>query len=161
MNIREASKKDSQGIARLIRDLAEKFIIPEFSEKGRQQFLSSNDQNAIEEFFDDGFVYHVAEESGVIVGVVGIRQHSHLYHLFVAETHQGHGLSRKLWTVAMNRCLSAGEPRHFTVNSSNHAVGVYEAFGFKRTAGMQESHGVLYNPMSLLLNNNKHRPSEA
>lgn len=152
MNIREATKKDSHEIARLIRYQAEKFIFPEFSDKGRQQFLSSNDQRSIEGFFDDGFVYHVAEDSGVIVGVVGIRQNSHLYHLFVSETHQGHGLSRKLWTVAMNRCLSDGNTGNFTVNSSNNAVGVYEAFGFKRTAAMEESNGVLYNPMSLILN---------
>ena len=152
MNIREATKKDSESIASLIKDLAEKFIVLEFSEEGRNKFLSSNDQSSIEKFFDSGFIYHVAEKEGEIIGVVGIRDNSHLYHLFISESQQGSGLSRKLWEDAMRLCLEAGNTGKFTVNSSNNAVGVYEAFGFKRTSGMEESNGVLYNPMCLETN---------
>lgn len=152
MNIRQANKQDSASIASLIKDLAEKFIVAEFSEKGRNQFFSSNDQSSIEQFFDSGFIYHVAEEAEEIIGVVGIRDNSHLYHLFVAESQQGNGLARKLWEYAMRLCLAAGNPGSFTVNSSNNAVGVYEAFGFKRKGGMAESNGVLYNPMCLETN---------
>lgn len=152
MNIRKATKEDSESIASLIKDLAEKFIVSEFSAKGRHQFLSSNDQASIEKFIESGFIYHVAEEAGEIIGVIGIRDNSHLYHLFVAESQQGNGLSRKLWQNSMRLCLEAGNPGTFTVNSSNNAVGVYEAFGFKRKGGMEESNGVLYNPMCLEIN---------
>jgi len=37
----------------------------------------------------------------------------------------------------------------FTVNSSNHAVAVYESFGFVRTGPMQLAKGLYYNPMRM------------
>ena len=152
MDIREATKQDGKAIAELIRELAVKFIIPEFSAQGKNSFLDSNDQEAIEAFIDNGFHYYVAETLGNTVGVVGVRENSHLYHLFVSEAQQGKGLSRQLWELAKNKCLSNGNPGKFTVNSSNNSIGVYEAFGFRRTSGMEENNGVLYNPMLLEIN---------
>lgn len=152
MEIRKATLSDCDAIAKLIEELAIKFIVHEFSEFGKNQFLSSNDQERIAEFMNHGFEYHVAVGKNKIVGVVGMRENSHLYHLLVSEEHQGKGLSRELWELAKNKCLSKGNPGKFTVNSSNNAVGVYEAFGFKRTSAMEESNGVLYNPMLLEIN---------
>src|SRR5690606_40652166 len=79
-----------------------------------------------------GFDYHVAEVAGEIVGVVGMRDGSHVYHLFVAEEHQGRGLGRALWEHAKAECLRRGRPAAFTVNSSRGAVPIYERFGLDR-----------------------------
>jgi len=149
MMIRKATLNDSQTIADLIEKLAVKFIVHEFTDEGRATFLNSNNTSKIHQFIEQGFDYHVAEDKDEIVGVIGIRDNSHLYHLFVAESHQGQGLARVLWEHARERCLSRGYLGNFTVNSSNNAVQVYEAFGFVRTSGVKERNGVLYNPMKL------------
>ena len=58
--------------------------------------------------------YHVAEDAGRLVGVVAVRDNKHLYHLFVAEPHQGQGLARELWSVAKAACVAAGNSGEFT-----------------------------------------------
>lgn len=149
MDIRRADLADAKEIATLIGELSERFITGEFEPEAKRGFLQSNDLDAVTRFMESGFSYHVAETEGVTVGVVGVRDNSHLYHLFVGAAHHGKGLARQLWNVAMAECLNKGNPGVFTVNSSNNAVGVYERFGFVRTAPMQTKDGVTYNPMEL------------
>jgi GNAT superfamily N-acetyltransferase len=149
IKFRQASQSDSQPIAQLIEALAKQFIIHEFSEKGQQQFLRSNNQKAIEKFFEQGFIYHVAELDNQIIAVIGIRDNSHIYHLFVDHAYQGQGLSKQLWQIAKTKSIQVANPEKFSVNSSNYAVPVYESLGFKKVGDMQESHGVLFNPMVL------------
>nr|MBO2513883.1 hypothetical protein [Gammaproteobacteria bacterium] len=88
---------------------------------------------------------------GEIVGVVGMRDGSHVYHLFVAEEHQGRGLGRVLREHAKAECLRRGRPAAFTVNSSRGAVPIYERFGFRIAAPEQEVEGVRFVPMRLEL----------
>ena len=141
--IRPLDKVDIPAVAELLRVLSEKFIVHEFSESGRQQFLFNNSCVAIERFVSDGFRYHVAATRGEdIVGFVGIRDNRHLYHLFVAEPFQRRAIGRRLWEVARDECRSTGHTGPFTVNSSSHAVPVYERFGFRRTAPVQDHGGV-------------------
>lgn len=151
IEIRKAMLQDAVDIANIISDLAIKFITPEFSPQATAHFLNANNAAAINGFMQQGFVYFVAEIAGTssaeIIGCIGIRNHSHLYHLFINEAWQGQGLARKLWQHAMSYCEDQGNPGSYTVNSSNNAVKVYQALGFVRTAPMQQMHGVWFNPM--------------
>jgi ribosomal protein S18 acetylase RimI-like enzyme len=131
----------------LICTLAKKFITPEFSTPAREDFLSSNNGNSVEQNIKSGFTYFVATDSKQLVGVVGVKDNSHLYHLFVAEQYQGMGLARRLWGKAMDECKRLGNRGNFTVNSSNNAVDVYEKLGFERTGPTAEKDGVFFNPM--------------
>jgi ribosomal protein S18 acetylase RimI-like enzyme len=153
MEIRKATLIDANEIANLISGLAIKFITPEFSPEAAAHFLNANNEAAISGFIQQGFVYFVAESTGTtgaeIIGCIGMRNHSHLYHLFIDEMWQGQGLARKLWLQAMLYCEAQGNPGSYTVNSSNNAVMVYQALGFVRTAPMQQMHGVWFNPMQL------------
>jgi len=146
-NIREAKFNDSSEIGELIRVLAEKFITHEFDSKARTHFLSANDGNSVEKNMKSGFSYHVAADRGRIVGVVGVKNKSHLYHLFVAEDSQGKGLARKLWERALRELTSEGDTRVVTVNSSNDAIGFYKKLGFNQTGPVIEKEGIQYNPM--------------
>ena len=147
--IRPMVTADVPMVAELLRVLAEKYIAHEFVPAARASFLSKNDEAAIAQFVADGFRYHVAEVDGIIVGFVGVRDDRHLYHLFVAEPHHRRGIARRLWEVASAECRERGHTGAFTVNSSNNAVAVYERLGFRRTASVQDSGGVLFNPMAL------------
>ena len=146
-DIREANLNDSSEIGELIRVLAEKFITHEFDTKARTHFLSSNDGISVEKNMKSGFSYHVAADRGRIVGVVGVKDKSHLYHLFVAEDSQGKGFARKLWEKALRELTSQGDTKVITVNSSNNAIGFYKKLGFNQTGPVIEKEGIQYNPM--------------
>lgn len=103
----------------------------------------------IEECIQSVYMYHVAETGHGLVGVVGVKDNNHLYHLFVAEQYQHQGIARKLWRVAMQACLDKGNPGEFTVNSSSYARGVYKKLGFVEQSGPREKGGVVFFPMKL------------
>jgi GNAT superfamily N-acetyltransferase len=145
--IRLATVADAQAISELILPLATKFIAHEFSEEGQRNLLRSMEPDAIEGFFHAGHRYHVAEVEGRVVGVVGVRDNSHVHHLFVAEDHQRCGLARELWKVARIACLEAGNPGRFTVFSSKYALGVYRAFGFIESGPPEIKDEVIATPM--------------
>ena len=118
-----------------------------FSEEGQQNLLGSMEPGAIEGLFHAGHRYHVAELEGRVVGVVGVRDNSHVHHLFVAEDHQRCGLARELWKVARDTCLAAGNSGRFTVFSSTYALGVYRAFGFVESGPSEIKDEVIATPM--------------
>lgn len=156
--IRPLAPADIAAVAQLLAELARSSITPDFEPEAAEAFLRSNDAGAIRRMIDEGFQYWVAECGPAIVGFVGMRNHSHLFHLFVAQSHQRQGIARRLWEVARKACRAAGNPGRFTVNSSNNALPVYEAFGFRRSLPTQNTNGVLYNPMVL---DADHEASEA
>ncbi len=134
-------------MACLLRDLAREFIVHESPPEGASTFLRENDEAGIREYVARGFVYHVAEDDGLLAGFVAVRDRSHLFHMFVGKQWQGRGLARRLWEVARAAAIESGGSGEFTVNSSNHAVPVYESLGFVRTAPRQFTKGLYYNPM--------------
>lgn len=150
MKIRLGKINDSEEISNLLITLAERFIVSLFNDAGRENMLNSMTPDAIESFFHHGFRYHVGEAGGEIVGVIGMRDDSHLFHLFVDERYQGKGYSSDLWRVGQKACMDSGKnPGYFTVNSSLNAQDVYKHWGFRPTGGIREGGGVIDLPMKL------------
>ena len=149
MHVRRATIEDARAIGDLIRPLAEQYIVHEFSPEGAGNLLASLYAGAIGGYLASGYEYHVAEDDGVLVGVVGVRENIHLYHLFVADDYGGRGLARELWRVARDACREAGNVGEFTVNSSRFAVGMYRKFGFVQTGQPETRDGVTSIPMRL------------
>ena len=146
--IRPMVQDDVPAVAALLESLAREHILPEFAPEARALFLTKNNAHSIRELVQKGFRYHVAMVNDRLVGFVGTRDNSHLYHMFVANEFQRRGLGRRLWHIARAECLAAGNQGAFTVNSSNNAIAVYERFGFVRSGPVKDLGGVLYNPMS-------------
>ena len=150
MQIRPGVPDDASPISALIIDLARTFITMDFSPEGEANFLASADPASIARFFDEGFEYLVAEEHGRILGVVGMRDGTHLFHLFVERSVQGAGLGRDLWNQAKHRFSPADYRGDFTVNASRNAVGFYERLGFVRDGAEDIRGGVIAVPMRLV-----------
>lgn len=132
-----------------MRVLADEFIVHESSREQAANFARDNDEAGLRGFIAGGTVYHVAEVDGVIVGFIAIREKKHVFHMFVDKAHHRKGIARALWQAAR---AAAGDTDHtagFTVNASNYALPVYEAWGFTRTMPMQTKNGINYNPMQL------------
>lgn len=148
MQIRPLAEDDIPAVAALLRELALEFIVHESTLAGAANFLAENDQAGIRGFLARGHVYHVAAIGGEVAGFVAVRDDSHLFHLFVGKRWQRRGIARQLWQVAREQALARGGGA-FTVNSSNFAVPVYEAFGFVRAGPTLCAKGLYYNPMRL------------
>jgi GNAT superfamily N-acetyltransferase len=145
--IRLIEPADVEPAARLLCELASEFIVGEFGPPAQRRFLVENNAEAIRGFIANRFRYHVAEIDGELIGFVGVRERSHLYHLFVSKRWQGRGIGRQLWELAKSDCLASGHRGPFTVNSSSHAMPIYERWGFKRDGSARTSNGITYNPM--------------
>lgn len=152
MDIREAKQEDSESISKLICQLSAKYIAHELTSEGRETLMNSMVPAAIKKCIQSGFRYHVAEVENQIVGVVGVKDNSHLYHLFVAENYQRQGIALRLWKIACQACLDEGNPGEFTVNSSKYAEDIYKCLGFVVQSGLQDKNGVIYIPMKLTIN---------
>lgn len=149
IQIRPIGEADIPAVAQLLAALAARYILHECPPEAAAHFLGENSEAGLRSFIAQGHVYHVAMDGGELAGFVAVRARSHLFHLFVAEACQHQGLARRLWETARAAAIAAGGDGSFTVNSSNVAVGVYEALGFVRSAPMQSKHGLFYNPMTL------------
>lgn len=152
MIIRTATPADSELISKLVSQLSEKYITNEFSSKGRESLLKSMTPAAIKTYIQSGYRYHVAMLENKLVGVVGVKENRHLYHLFVDENHQRQGIASELWRVASQVCLDEGNPGVFTVSSSTYAKAVYEHLGFVAKSGPQNKNDVIVIPMRLTIN---------
>lgn len=153
MKIRLIDDADISAVAQLLRSLAEEFFLNESEADAASAFAREHNEDGIGRLIHAGMVYHVAEINGQIAGFIAVRDNKHVFHMFVDKAHHGQGIARAMWDAARTRAIEVGNPGVFTVNSSNFAVPVYEAFGFVRTAPTQCTNGIYYNPMQLVRRN--------
>jgi len=149
MLIRPLTAADIPSVAALLRELAREYIVHESPPEGASTFLAENDELGVRGFLARGHVYHVAVIGGEVAGFVAVRDRSHLFHLFVGKRWHRRGVARALWDAAREAAVAGGGDGSFTVNSSNFAVPVYEAFGFVRVGPTQCAKGLYFNPMRL------------
>ncbi|ABK48529.1 GCN5-related N-acetyltransferase [Shewanella sp. ANA-3] len=152
MLIRAATTTDIEAISALITQLTQVYIAPTCTDVGAETLVNAMSVESVAHYFALGYQYHVAiNETGELVGVVGMKDNSHLYHLFVADIAKGQGLSRQLWELAKAECLAKGNPGTFTVNSAVNALPVYQHFGFVAQSDIRERGGIRDIPMQLVL----------
>jgi GNAT superfamily N-acetyltransferase len=151
LKIRNATPPDADRISALITSLAHLFLAsPDGA--GADNFREAITPQALALYMmrpDIGYL--IAEENGVFCGAVALREHRHLQHLFVAPIFQGRGIGWWLWASARDAAMAAGNPGEFTVNASLNAVPVYQRFGFESVGGPQQSNGLVFQPMRLVL----------
>jgi GNAT superfamily N-acetyltransferase len=149
LHIERAAPQDAEAISRLIHGLARAFTLDPAGQ-GAEAFMRSIRAEAIRGFISaPNFAYFKGLLEGELAGVVAVRDHSHLFHLFVDAKFQGCGIARALWAHARTGAETAGNPGRFTVNSTPVAVPVYERFGFQATGPRVEMNGIAYVPMRL------------
>lgn len=152
MFIRAATTGDIEAISALISHLTQVYIGPTCTAAGAETLVKAMSVEALTRYFAEGYQYYVALNAMTeLAGVVGIKDNSHLYHLFVADHAKGKGLSRQLWEHAKAQCLAKGNCGTFTVNSAINALPVYLHFGFVPLGDIRERGGIRDIPMQLVL----------
>lgn len=156
MTIRVAHAEDVKEIATLVRSLSHYYLPQKISSAQGllAKRLSTNrlpiwllNSLAEEQFLQrinsaeySNYVYCINSE---VVGYIAMKESSHLYHLFVSETHQGKGIAHKLWKHVGENCSA----EKYTVRSSLYAVPVYKKWGFVETDAIKEKDGIRFQAM--------------
>lgn len=151
IDVRTARPDDASAISELIHSLI-RFALADPEAEPAEGFLNTVSASAIGEYLSsERYLYHVAEVDGRLAGVVGVRDGSHLYHLFVDQQFHGQGVGGRLWQKARAAAEAAGPPECFTVNSSIYGIPIYRKFGFEPEGELTEKDGVAFQPMRLSL----------
>ena len=141
--IRQARARDAEAISDLVLSLSSYFIAEPESAEVRPFLETLSPEATAERIHSENFNCFVAEHDSRVLGVIAIRDGSHVYHLFVRSDAHGRGIARALWQHV--RSMSA--ERVFTVNSSLYAVPVYERLGFRATEAPKKADGLEFVPM--------------
>jgi GNAT superfamily N-acetyltransferase len=148
MQIRPATLNDADAISALIKSVAHYFTLQPQGQ-GAEGFLQGIEPAAIAGYIAaPDFLYFVGEVDQQLAGLVALRAHRHLYHLFVGPAWQGRGLSRQLWQHALQVALAVNQHQDVTVNATPYAVPVYERFGFQPTGPRVKTKGIAFVPMA-------------
>jgi GNAT superfamily N-acetyltransferase len=149
MKLRSGTTADAESIASLIASFQREITIHPEGEGAEHYFASVSPRAERDYLASSRYSFLVAEDEGVLLGFIALRDVSHVFHMFVAREHQRKGVASRLWHEAKAQALRTGAPTHFTVNSSLGAVAVYRSFGFESTGEVASIHGISYVPMRL------------
>ena len=130
------------------------FEAPDYPPEGVRSFVSDVIENdSFKEGIRQGiFKMLVAVDNGDIVGVMTLRNESHIMLAFVQKEYHKQGIGRTLFIHALQEiCTTNDSISAITVNSSPYGVGFYEKLGFDATEKEQEKHGIRYIPMKYLV----------
>lgn len=105
----------------------------------------------------------VAEVDSHIVGMIDMRNHSHICLFFVEPSRIGKGIGRGLLDCAVAECRRhKSDLQQIDVNSSLWATPVYHRFGFRQTKPQQVINGIRFVEMVKELADSKaNKPTEA
>jgi GNAT superfamily N-acetyltransferase len=144
--IRKAEDADAPAISELVTGLAH-FFLPDTASQDAAAFLKTlSTESTLQRIQATNYCYDIAECAGQLVGILALRDDTHIYHLFVSPEHHRQGVATALWAHA----FAESQRRIITVNSSIFAVPVYQRLGFSATGAKQIKNGVAFVPMRYL-----------
>jgi ribosomal protein S18 acetylase RimI-like enzyme len=141
---------DAPAVSDLVLRTFRTFIAPGYRTEGVQAFTGFAQPQTIQDRLKLGALGFVSIVDDCIVGMIEMRNLSHVTLLFVDSAWQRRGISRELLRLGIEICRQRNpELREVTVNSSPYAVEVYRRLGFVPTNAQQDTNGILYVPMKL------------
>lgn len=88
-----------------------------------------------------------AYDNGMLIGMLTLREETHISLLFVNERYHRMGIGRRLLDYVCDYVLKEEGHHHITVNAAPYAVGFYHRVGFADTNAEQVNGGIRYTPM--------------
>lgn len=121
---------------------------PEYTKEGITSFRNFVRDPILKTLFIEG-KYNVlaAFNNNIIVGIIGVRNETHISLLFVDSEYHKKGIARRLVEKTFERTYEKYGKREMTVNSSPYAVGFYHKMGFVDTDIEKTTDGIRYTPM--------------
>ena len=93
----------------------------------------------------------VALRQKKVVGMITLRDSSHISLLFVDEVYHRRGIGRALIKYLTDYLLAEVGTYRVTVNASPYGVGFYHKMGFRDLGPEETKDGIIYTPMEFIL----------
>lgn len=123
-----------------------------YSPEGVKHFRDFITDTTLHRMFIMGaYQMFVALDRDKIVGMITLRNSTHISLLFVDEKYHRRGIGRALMGYLTNYLLTEVGAAYVTVNASPYGVGFYHKLGFKDIRPEEERDGIIYTPMKFIL----------
>ena len=150
--VRTAYKDEWQDAMAMVWKTFLKYDAVDYTEEGIRQFQDFITDSALYRMFLAGsYEVILAIENQRIIGVISVRNGSHISLLFVDENHQKKGVGRSLMSYLCNYLLTEAGVSKVTVNASPYGVDFYHRMGFRDTGLEATQGGIRYTPMEFVL----------
>lgn len=131
----------------LVKRTFDEFEAPHYSKEGIENFYKFANFENIKKSLNENLKIMIVKDYKKIVGMIAIRDNSHIAMLFVDKAYHKKGIGKNLIRMAK------GEYKlndvDITVNSSPYAVEFYKKIGFKVLEDEKEVDGIKFTPMKL------------
>lgn len=147
MIIRKMNEKDVEAVSAICIASFLRSIAGTLSEEGKTTFSSIAASNAFLGRMKSDNLMLVAENDENIEGVIELKEGRHVAMLFIRPERQRNGIGRELLLSA----LKYAKVETVTVSASLPSVTAYEKYGFECSGEIDESAGLVYQPMEIKL----------
>lgn len=128
-----------------------KFEAEDYTDKGIKNFQDFITDPMLHRMFDMGaYRLFVAYDNDKIVGMISLRNDTHISLLFVDEKYHKMGIGRMLMNYLCQYVVEEGY-NLVTVNAAPYAVEFYHRVGFIDAGKEEFSDGIIYTPMKRII----------
>lgn len=152
MIIRKMEEKDLEAVSAICMDSFLKSVAGTLSDEGITTFSNIAACDAFLDRMGGDNLMLVAENDENIEGVIELKEGRHVAMLFIRPERQKNGIGRKLLLSSLNHA----RVETVTVSASLSSVTAYEKYGFECSDKVDESAGLVYQPMEIKLNKAMH-----
>ena len=150
--IRNAYRDEWEGAMSLAWRTFLRFEADVYSPEGVRNFENFITDSTLYRMFVVGsYQMFVALDGKKIVGMITLRDTTHISLLFVDEKYHRQGIGRALMQYLSNYLLTEVQASRVTVNSSPYGVEFYHKLGFRDLRPQEKRDGIIYTPMEFVL----------
>lgn len=134
----------------LVKRVFDEFEAPYYTQEGIENFYKFANYDNIKQQLNKTIRIFIVKYNEEIIGMIGIRDYSHIVLLFVDKRYHRRGIATRLLKRAKFYCKENNKNiESITVNSSPYGIKFYHATGFEDTDTEQEIDGIKFTPMKL------------
>lgn len=150
--IRPACRNDWDDAMALAWRTFMRFEAGDYTKSGIQSFQDFITDNVLYRMFLMGsYLLFGAYDNGKMVGMISLRDQTHISLLFVDEKYHMRGIGRKLVEYLSDYVLYEEGFHEVTVNAAPYAVGFYHRLNFHDTDRELTMDGIRHTPMRKIL----------
>lgn len=135
------NKDDSRKVFDMVSSVFDEFVKNDFTDEGVEEFYRALGEFVISR--PENHDVYAAKSGDEILGMIDIRDNSHISLFFVKSGYHNMGIGKGL----MNAILPGVKGEILSVNSSLFAVPVYVKLGFRPLKEAQTVNGIKFVPM--------------
>ena len=152
LEVRFANEEDWDNAMELAWRTFLEFEAKDYSMEGIRSFEDFISDTSLKRMFRAGdYRLIVALNKSRLVGMITLRDKTHISLLFVEKTSHRQGIGRALIEEMAEYAKKASGALRLTVNASPYGVPFYHKVGFRDLGPEQRQEGIIYTPMEYVL----------